>query len=68
VTTYEVRFTTNINLAVKVDAEDEDQARDIAHDAAQDYLATVTGNHRDVSANAASLDGIGADEVEEIEP
>jgi hypothetical protein len=67
VTTYEVRFTTNINLAFKVDAEDEDQARDIAHDAAQDYLATVTGNHRDVSANA-SLDGIGADEVEEVAP
>jgi hypothetical protein len=67
VKTFEVRFVAPLHLAVSVEAEDEDQAGDVAHDAASAYLETVMGNHRDVAANA-SLDGVGHDEIEEVQP
>jgi hypothetical protein len=64
--TYTVRFNTTISLAVRVEADDPDSAADAAWQPAEDYLNTVYGNSRDVLADA-TLDGIGADEVEEIE-
>lgn len=45
-----------------VEAEGEDQADELAHGRATEYLGTVMGNHRDVGAYA-TLDGVGADEV-----
>jgi hypothetical protein len=65
VNTFEVHYTTNINLNVTVEADDEDQAQDVAWDAAQSYLSTVVGDHQMVTADA-SLDGVGADEIEEV--
>jgi hypothetical protein len=64
---YEVRYTTTLHLSVTVDTEDDDQAADAAHDAADAYLETLVGNHRDVAAHA-SLDGVGADEIEAVSP
>lgn len=60
---YVVRFHTQIEVAVTLDADDEDAAGDAAHPIAQAYLDTVWGNGRDIIASA-TLDGIGATEVE----
>jgi hypothetical protein len=49
---------------VTIDADDEDTAADDAHPIAEEYLDTVHGNGRDIVASA-SLDGVGATEVEE---
>lgn len=62
-TSYIVRFTTSISLVVDVEAGDEEAAADLGWERAEEYLKTVYGAG-DVRAEA-SLDGIGADEVEE---
>lgn len=62
---YRAHFTTNLNLAVVVDAEGEDEAADLAWERANDFLSTVWGDGRRIHADA-SLDGIGADEVVEL--
>lgn len=61
--TYTARFSTTISLVVTVEADDEDAAAEIAWEDAKTYLDTVYG-HRNVIADA-TLDGIGADKVEE---
>jgi hypothetical protein len=59
---YRVRFTTQVEVIVTIAADDEDAADDDAWPHAEEYLQTVTGNGRNVTATA-SLDGVGADEV-----
>jgi hypothetical protein len=69
-TKYRVGLGTRINLVVEIEAEDEEQAADEAWEHAEEYLRTVTGDSsggRRVRADA-TLDGIGADEVEEVSP
>ena len=61
--TYIVRYHTQIEVSVTVDSDDQDFAEEKAHLIADAYLDTVYGNHRDVVASA-SLDGVGATEVE----
>lgn len=61
--TYIVRFHTQIEVSVEIDAEDEDVAGDDAWQIAEDYLKTVHGQGRLIVASA-TLDGIGATEVE----
>lgn len=63
---YRATFTTHITLTVEVEGADEEHAGDVAWDIAEEYLKTIGGNYRNVRAEA-TLDGIGADEVEEIE-
>lgn len=58
-----VEFITQISIRVPVDYDDEDSAVDIAHDRAEGYLQTITGDQY-VSAYA-DLDGIGAHKVTE---
>lgn len=60
---YTVVFQTSIEVTVHIDADNEDDAADLAWDRAEEYLDTVIGNGRDVFADA-SLDGIGADSVQ----
>lgn len=55
-----------MEIIVELDAKDEDTAADQAWIRAQEYLETVYGDARGVTA-AASLDGIGADTVTEVE-
>ena len=63
-TRFTAKFMTTICLDVDVEADDEDSAAEDAWELASEYLATVVGDHRSVSAEA-SLDGIGAETVEE---
>lgn len=58
-------FDTSISLAVTVGACDEEQAADLAWQKAEEYLQTL-GNHRDILADA-TLDGIGAGEIEPLD-
>ena len=62
-----VRLATTINLTVRLSAEDEETAANEAWEHAEEYLRTLTGSDRgDVTVHVdATLDGIGADEVEE---
>ena len=65
---YRATFRTNIEVVVQVRFPDEDVAVDAAWEVAEEFLQTLgtkTGDHRIVSVEA-SLDGIGADEVEAI--
>lgn len=67
---YRVQFRTAISLTVVLDADDEGQAADTAWEHAEEYLRTVTGDvsgGRCVTADA-TMDGIGADEVEKVSP
>ena len=57
-----VRFNTQIDLAVTIEADDDMDADEKAWTIAEEYLKTVFGNHRDVIADA-SLDGIGSYET-----
>lgn len=59
---YVVRFHTQIELSVTVDAEDEVYAEETAYPVATEYLETVFGNGREIIA-AATLDGVGATEA-----
>lgn len=63
---YVVRFHTQVEVSVTLDAEDEDYAMENAHPIAAEYLRTVYGNARDVIASA-DLDGVGATEAELVE-
>lgn len=63
---YEVNLQTHLNVVVTVDADDEDSAADKAWHKAQEFAETVWGNGRDVRAEA-DFDGVGADEIEEVE-
>lgn len=63
---YTARFSTTISLAVTLDAEDEEQAGDQAWTLAEEYLSTVYGNRSLGVVADATLDGIGADEVDEV--
>ncbi len=63
---YIVRFETVISLDVRVVAKDEDVAADDAWERAEDYLSTVYGEAK-VNAHA-SLDGMGAESVTEVQP
>jgi hypothetical protein len=65
---YRVHFTTSISLAVELDAEDENEAAEAAWQPTEDYLQTLRGDGYRVVSVDATLDGIGGDEVEEIEP
>lgn len=62
---YLVRFNTTISLGVTLEAEDEEQAADWGWTIAEEYLGTIYGNGRGVTADA-TLDGIGASEVETV--
>ncbi|HEY9494611.1 MAG TPA: hypothetical protein VIR15_07145 [Intrasporangium sp.] len=65
-TTYRVYFNTHIEVTVEGDWPDEDTAADLGWEVAEEYLRTLgvkTGDSRIVSVDA-SLDGIGADNVE----
>lgn len=63
--TYTVHFDRVVlSLAVTVQAEDEDQAADLAHERAEEYLQTVYGSDPlGVAAGTVGLDGVGADRV-----
>lgn len=62
---YKVSFETKIRVEVEIHEDDQDTAADKAWDLAQEYLDTVHGDHRDVTAEA-TLDGIGAETVKEV--
>jgi len=55
-----------LNLEVTIEADNEDDASELAWIEAHDYLTTLHGDGRWVSADG-DLDGIGADEVYEDE-
>jgi hypothetical protein len=61
---YEVRFSVPAEVIVTVEADDEDEAADMAWEAADEYAKTVYGDQRRVRASM-DLDGIGADTVRE---
>jgi hypothetical protein len=63
---YVARFTTQIEVSVTLDADDEDTAADAAWDVAEEYLRTVHGHRPSRVTASATLDGVGASEVEEI--
>jgi hypothetical protein len=63
--TYRVRFTVPAEVVATVEADDSDEAADIAWAKAQDYLATIRPDAHG-TALFADLDGIGADEAEEV--
>jgi len=65
VTTFRLTYVVPLNLTVTIEADDEDDAQDRAWDEAQEYLQTIYGDSRHVTA-AVDLDGIGADEVTEV--
>ena len=44
--TFNVEFTTKINLVVAIDAEDEETAADLGWEAAEAYLNTLNGEAR----------------------
>lgn len=60
-----VRFNTQLDMAVTVEAADEDEAEDIAWKQATEFLETVHSDNRGLIADA-SLDGIGSYENEEV--
>ena len=64
--TYLVRYTASIDIAVTVEAEDENHATEASWALAQQYTETIYGDDRDVRA-AVSLDGVGAYEIEALE-
>jgi hypothetical protein len=66
--TYRATYETRITLTVEVDAADEHDAADESWGYAQAYLDTLPGDHLHVVGVDASLDGIGADSVEERAP
>lgn len=64
---FRVDYSTRIHISVDVEAEDETYADDVAHTVVEDYLGTLgvaTGDDR-IRFVEASVDGIGADSVEE---
>ncbi len=65
--TWVVRYTTSIEIAVTVEADDEDTAAERSWAVAAEYAETVHGDGQDVRASV-SLDGIGADEIEPQDP
>lgn len=62
-TTYRLTYVVPLNLVVTIDADNEDDAQELAWDEAQEYLQTVYGNGHHVTADG-DLDGIGADEID----
>lgn len=62
---FNVQYTVPMSVTVEVDADDRDDASNKAWDMADEYLKTIYGDNRNVTA-CAILDGIGADSVEEI--
>ena len=62
---YVVRFAASIDLAVTVDAADEDRAAEAAWALAHEYAETIYGT-RDIQA-AVSLDGIDPYEIEPVD-
>lgn len=64
---YTVSYQATIDIAVTISAADEDEARDRAGDRAEQYATTVHGDGQGIVA-AVSLDGIGAYEVQELQP
>lgn len=62
---YCVRFTVPAEVVVTVEADDPDEAADIARAIAQDYLAAIRPDAYG-AALFADLDGIVADETEEV--
>jgi len=62
-TRYTVRFNVPAEVVVHLDADSEDEAADLAWEKANDLLAF--DNSHGGATLFASVDGIGADEVEE---
>jgi hypothetical protein len=71
---YRATYSTTIQVIVEIVAEDEDNAADASWEIVETYLQTLgtqtlgtqTGDLRIVSVDA-SVDGVGADEVIEVE-
>lgn len=64
--TFRVNFyRVPLNLVVTVEADDPDTASDLGWETAQGFLSTLVGDSHGVEATA-DLDGIGADDVEEV--
>lgn len=75
---YRVTYQTHLHLTVDVEVEPpegadpedfdfEDAAQDRAQTQAEEYVDTLLGDHRGLRAEA-SLDGVGAETVEEVFP
>lgn len=64
--TYKARFVVPAEIVVLVVADDEEIAGDLAWEEANQYADTVLGDHLNVGASW-SLNGIGAEEVFEVE-
>jgi hypothetical protein len=64
--TYKVEFSTHIGLTVTVKARDDEDASEQAWELAEEFLLTVVGDNRNVTAYA-TLDGIDADNVTAID-
>lgn len=65
---FKVYLRTQMEVVVKIEADDEDAAADLAWPIAEAYTNTLnsrTGDQRIHDVNA-SFDGIGADEIEEV--
>ena len=65
---YRCTFRTQIEVIVEIGFPDEDVASDAAWEVAEEFLQSLgveKTDHR-IKSVEASLDGIGADEVEEV--
>jgi len=62
---YRVTFALPAEVTVEIEREDEEDAADAAWRVAEDYLDTMTPDAHGASFQG-SLDGIGAERVEEI--
>ena len=65
---YRVEYATTVYVSVEIEADDEDQADEVAHTIVEDYLNTLgtqTGDDR-IKWVEASIDGIGAKDVREV--
>lgn len=65
--TYEVRYTTQLEVTLIVLAEDEEQANELGGQRAEEFAQALGTGPGSGSLRAnATFDGIGADSVEEL--
>lgn len=63
---YAVFLNTTLSVRVEVNAADEEEVQEAAWQQAQEFVDTIFRDDRGLTANA-SFDGIGADEVVELD-
>jgi riboflavin synthase len=64
---FQVRFTTAVDVVVsEINADDDEEAVDVALERAEEYLRTVVGEWTRGVSVSVSLDGVGPYEVTEV--